>query len=95
MACGTFPVVSRTVSNEAWLKDGVTSLMFDCGNAAQLAEQLERAMRDRDLRLSAARLNRQVVEDRGDRERNMLELESRYFDVVAARTAGGEAPRHG
>ena len=84
MACGTFPVVSRTPSNRAWLEEGRTALMFDCGNAEELAEALTRAAGDPDLRRTAAAANRRVVEERGDRYGNMLRLE-RAYEAIARR----------
>lgn len=82
MACGTFPVVSRIASNEAWVEDGRNCLMFECGNAQELAECLERAFSDQSFRRRAIDLNRRQVEERGDRERNMLLLEQCYHSLV-------------
>ena len=82
MACGLFPVVSRIRSNQAWLKDGQTSLMFECGNAAELAEKIMRAMEEHKLRQTAVEKNRELVMEKGDREKNMLLLERKYYKII-------------
>ncbi len=84
MACGVVPVVSRIESNLAWLEDGRTALMFDRGDARGLASQIERAAGDAALRVRAARQNREVVEARADRRKNMLLLEDRFFRILGS-----------
>lgn len=83
MACGIFPIVSRIPSNEAWVEDGQTALMFECGNAEMLADQIERAANDETLVRQGIEINRRTVEERGDRQRNMLLLENSYYDLLA------------
>lgn len=85
MACGVFPVLSRIRSNASWVTDGATALMFDSGNPAALAEALQRAAADAALRARAAARNRETVELRGDRVKNMLAMEQRFFEIVEGR----------
>ncbi len=81
MSCGIFPVVSRVTSNQAWCDEGKNSLMFEPGQANQLASAVIRAVSNHELRQEALRHNRQTVEDKADREKNMLELEKRYYEI--------------
>src|SRR5262245_42079246 len=37
MACGLFPVVSSIAANREWIEDGETGLLFEAGDAAELA----------------------------------------------------------
>lgn len=82
MSSGIFPVVTRITSTLSWLEDGRTALMFEPGNAGELADALIKAMDDDDLRMVAVEKNRQVVEERADRERNMLALEQQYYELI-------------
>jgi UDP:flavonoid glycosyltransferase YjiC (YdhE family) len=56
--------------------------MFDPGDAAGLARAVEAAMSDDAWREQARRLNRAVVEERGDWTRNMAEVE-KVFESLA------------
>lgn len=82
MSVGLFPIVSRTESNLAWLEDGRTAVMFDCGDHDQLAKAIIRVIRDEKLQRSAVETNRRLVEVRADRTKNMRCLESRYYEIL-------------
>lgn len=82
MSSGLVPIVSRTKSNLAWLKDGISGFMFDCGNPEELATVIERAVADQSLRESAAEANRATALSRADRHRNMCLLEARLLEVA-------------
>lgn len=81
-AAGLFPIVSRIESNHAWIKDGQTGLMFDCDNPAELADAVQKAVADRELRTRATRYNRDLVEREADREHNMEKLEEFYYKII-------------
>ena len=53
------------------MRDGKTGLLFDVSDAAALRSALEHAMGDPSLMASAAMSNRALVEQKGDRTRNM------------------------
>ncbi|GMV97044.1 MAG: glycosyltransferase family 4 protein [Phycisphaerae bacterium] len=82
MACGVFPVVSRIASNQAWLEEGSSALMFDRGSAEQLAACIERLARDAPLLAAGVERNRRLVEEKGDRRRNMSLLEEHLLRVA-------------
>lgn len=82
MSSGIFPVVSRIRSNEAWLEDGRTALMFDVHKPESLADAVVRAIGDESLRRRAVRANRAIVEARADRDANMARLEAHYYRYV-------------
>ncbi len=83
MAAGILPIVSRIPSNQAWLEDGRSGLMFDCGDHHQLAEQILRASADHDLHQSAAVRNRRIVEEHASRQKGMLCLEECYYRLAS------------
>lgn len=82
MSSGIFPVVSRITSNMAWLEEGRTTFMFESGNAAELAEKIIRVIKDNKLRQAATEKNRKLVAEKADREKNMLLLEKKYYEIV-------------
>ncbi len=82
MASGLVPVVSRIPSNLDWLEDGRTALMFDCGDAEQLADGIIRIGGQLDYWRGVTQTNRQTVEERANQRKNMLLLEERYNQIV-------------
>jgi hypothetical protein len=56
--------------------------MFDCGNAEELAHTIIKTARDNQLRLRAITKNRELVQNRADRSKNMLLLEEMYYKIV-------------
>lgn len=82
MASGIFPIVTRITSNLAWLHDGVSALMFDPGNADALAGCVQRAVQEPAMVAAALRRNRETVEERADRARNMTRIEEAYQRIV-------------
>lgn len=83
MAVGLMPVVSRIPANEPWIEHGRTGLLFEPGRPASLAEMLERAMDDGDLRRRAFEANVPRVREGGDQHRNMQQLAEVLERVVA------------
>jgi glycosyltransferase involved in cell wall biosynthesis len=83
MACGIFPIVSRTPSNLAWLKENETSLMFDCANSGQLAEKIQQCVKCPDFIPSALNINRRLVEQKADCKSYMLKLEQKYYEIIS------------
>lgn len=71
MLCGAFPVVSRIRGNRPWIRDGVTGLTFEAGDAGELADAMERAIGEPKLRADAAAHNRDLVRREGNLGRNM------------------------
>lgn len=86
MAAGLFPVVSRIRSNQAWLDEDKSALMFACQDAQQLAAAVERTLADEPLRTAGVSINRGTVEQRGDRRVIMSMLETRYYPLVGRQT---------
>jgi glycosyltransferase involved in cell wall biosynthesis len=75
MATGLLPIVSRTEANKRWFREGESALMFECGNAEELAEQIVCAVSDSGFCRRAIEVNRRVVEERADREKSLLQVE--------------------
>jgi glycosyltransferase involved in cell wall biosynthesis len=78
MAGGLFPVVADIPANREWIIPGDNGLLFQAGNADGLAQALEVACRVRDRWPMVAERNRGLVNARGDRDRNLLQMEEIY-----------------
>ncbi len=83
MATGLLPVVSRIPANEPWIEHGRTGLLFEPGRPDSLAEMLERAMDDAELRRRAFEANLNRVREGGDQQQNMRQLAEVLEQVVA------------
>jgi glycosyltransferase involved in cell wall biosynthesis len=92
MASGALPVVSDIEGNREWVAEDDGARLFAVGDAAGLAEALERAADPEWVRGARAR-NRRVVEARGDQRRNLDRIEALLTALVAGRrtsvAAGG------
>jgi glycosyltransferase involved in cell wall biosynthesis len=90
MAKGCFPVVCDNAANRHWIEDGRNGFLAPHGQPERFAEAIARAMADPDLLRSAARMNRAIVEERGNLMKNMETIESAYVRLVEAfRLRGG------
>lgn len=90
MAVGVLPIVSRIVSNQAWVEDDKTALMFEYGDAEELARQIQRAITQPAWVKQAVETNRRIVEERGDRRKNFLRLERAYYDMLDGKNVGSD-----
>lgn len=82
MACGVFPIVSDIPGNREWIEDGVNGYLVPISHHLTLARRVVAVIRDPELRDRAARLNRRLVEERADFERNMARLRSHLLRVA-------------
>ena len=82
LAGGLFPVVSRIEANLPWVHHGENGLLFDCGDAAGLAQALRRAIDDEVLRRNGVRGNRAMVQERADMKKNMDRLVAMLADAA-------------
>ena len=64
MACGAPVVSTRCIGPEVFVQDGVNGFLIARGDAAALADRLERLLADRPLRDRMGRAARQTVADR-------------------------------
>ena len=87
MACGLFPVVSDIPANRDWVTEGVNGFLVPPGRADILADRLQKAWDNRELRRRAAGLNWEQVLDRCDFSRNMQKIETAIVKLVTPQTA--------
>jgi glycosyltransferase involved in cell wall biosynthesis len=85
MAAGIYPVVSDIIANRAWLTEEGEAEFFEVGNARQLADGLERAIKNPARRKAAAETLGRRVREEGDRVTNMQRLADAYERLLATR----------
>ena len=93
MACGTFPVVSDIPANREWIIDGENGFLVPLGSPGELAERLEAAWRNAELRLRAAERNWQIVREKADFENNMAVIEGMFRRLVRNKGNGRRLDR--
>lgn len=78
MACGCFPIAGDIESLREWIEPGQNGLLVDPSSPQELADALEKALNDDALRSQAARMNRQIVEQRASRDVIQAQLSGFY-----------------
>jgi glycosyltransferase involved in cell wall biosynthesis len=78
MAAGTFPIAGNIESVREWIIDGVNGSLREPSDAQGFAEAILSAVTDRQLRLSAAVKNKQLIEDRAEYRSSMAKAEHFY-----------------
>ena len=75
MACGVPVVASANAGNADWVEDGVTGFVFPVGDTRALSHAIERALREGDNVISAAR---EQVHERADWRHNIEQLKELF-----------------
>lgn len=78
MACGAYPVVSDIRANRVWVRHGENGLLHRVFEPQSLADCVLAFLQARGQAKEALRVNRALVEARGDRTANMKHLEEIY-----------------
>lgn len=82
MATGCFPVLGEIDSLKEWIRDGENGLFADLREPATLADAIIRALKDADLRASAARINVKIIEERANYADVMTKVEAFYEQII-------------
>lgn len=81
MACGSFPVAGDLESIREWIEPGKNGFLIDCGDPDQLARAVIDAIRNKDLRERAAKINIALVEERAEYYCSMS-LAEKFYQLV-------------
>jgi len=81
MACGVFPVCGDLESIGEWIRDGKNGLLVDPNDPDALAAAMVNAMKNKDLRESAAGINKQLISERANYPKNMQRVEAFYSEL--------------
>jgi len=82
MSCGVFPVVGDLESIREWISNGKNGLLVDPNNPEALAKAIVRALKDSQLRMQAAKINKELIKERADYRVCMQQAESFYNNLV-------------
>jgi glycosyltransferase involved in cell wall biosynthesis len=82
MACGAFPVVSDIPANREWVTDGVNGYLVPLYAPEQLAHRLNEAWHQPELREAAAQYNWQLIQEKGDYQKNMAIIETAFTRLL-------------
>lgn len=82
MAAGCFPIVSDLPSQRELIEDGVNGFRVPLHRPQALAERIQQAAGDHELRRRAAAMNRAIVEERGLNEVQMAKMERLYLRLA-------------
>jgi glycosyltransferase involved in cell wall biosynthesis len=86
MACGLPVVISDFGDNAKWVREGEGGYLFPCGNHEALASRLTDVLTAPHMRDTAARVNRDSVLERCDRDTEMAKMEQIYGQLLARGT---------
>ena len=86
MACGAFPIVSDIPANQAWIQDGVNGYLVSPNSPQQLAEKINNAWQQPQLRQKAARYNWSLIQKKGSYKKNMTIIENAFNNLAAQKT---------
>ena len=82
MACGVFPVVGDIESVKEWIRDGENGLLADIDDPKALADSIIRAIKDAELRASAAKINAAIIAERAEYGMVMQQADAFYARVL-------------
>lgn len=83
MACGCYPVAGDLESIREWIEPGVNGSLIDPGNPEELANEVIRALSNRELRKKAARRNTALINDRAEYLSSMVKALDFYRQFLA------------
>ena len=82
MACGVFPIVSDISANGEWIKNGVNGFLVPLGDPVALADKISLAIKDKNFREKAAKINRNLVKRRGELKKTMEFVRGQYEFLI-------------
>jgi hypothetical protein len=83
MACGCFPIAGDIESLREWIVPDENGLLVDPDDPNQLAEAILLSLKDRELRLKAAKRNTQLIADQASYQVVMANAEKFYRLLIA------------
>jgi glycosyltransferase involved in cell wall biosynthesis len=83
MACGCAVVASQVGGNPELVSDGTTGLLFEAGNASELADRLEHLIFEEDLRIRLGLAASTSVRERFSLEASVRRMEEIYRELLA------------
>lgn len=85
MACECFPIAGNIESVREWIDHGANGLLCDPTDPEALADNITRALEDRELRENARERNLALIAERAEYTRVMSQAEQFYLEIVRHR----------
>jgi len=82
MASGLLPIVTDIPGNKIWISDNINGLLFPVAQYILLAECIQKVRFNNNLIKESIILNQELIKNKGNRNVNMKELESIYFQAL-------------
>lgn len=90
MACGCFPIVTDLPGNRSWIRQHDNGILVPSENSLQLAQEIEFAFTNPELRQKAVLNNRKFVEQHANYEVNMKSIATKYQELIAQQNSKKE-----
>ncbi|HLN94267.1 MAG TPA: glycosyltransferase [Flavobacterium sp.] len=87
MACGSYPIVTDLPGNRSWISHRDNGQLVPVDDATALANEIEWALANPELRRKASEHNRQFVETYADFHTNMKKIADRYHEMINEKEA--------
>jgi len=81
MACGLIPVVSDIPTNQEWIKDGYNGFLVNVDNQDAINLKISKALSNIRLKGKFYKINKAMVQNKGDFDRNMLKVYQIYKEL--------------
>jgi glycosyltransferase involved in cell wall biosynthesis len=84
MACELAPVVTDLPANREWIKDGENGFIVPQEDHQALAERIVFLIKNSETRAKFGKINRKLIEDNAEYEKEMGKVEKLYKGMIAA-----------
>jgi glycosyltransferase involved in cell wall biosynthesis len=82
MACGVFPIVTDIPGNRPWIAHGKNGFLFEKGDYDKLSELILQNIGSKELIKNAAKINQEIVKEKGNWENNIKEIGNLYAKLI-------------
>ena len=86
MACGLPVIITDFGDNRKWVEDGTNGFLVPLKDPGALASRMITLLRDKELRARFGRINRQMIEERNDWQKEMGKVEELYQALMIRST---------
>ncbi len=84
MACELAPIVADLPANREWIKDGENGFIVPQDDHKALAERIVFLIRNSETRAKFGKINRKLIEDNAEYEKEMAKVEKLYEGMIKA-----------
>lgn len=82
MACGLPVIITDFGDNKKWVEDGTNGFLIPLKNSQVLASKIIQLIRNKEVRDKFGQINRQIIEERNDWQKEMRKIEELYESLM-------------